>query len=122
MEYLRKMEVYKKAPIRRCTHLTRKPPIQVRWIDTNEQDEVNPQYRSRWVAKDFKRCAHPELCTARPPLRLMVSIAATGKSFRGCQRNIMINDVARAYDNVPSFVPTFVNICEEDFEEGDEDR
>ena len=32
----------------------------------------------------------------------------------------MINDVARAYFNAPSLSPTFVDICEEDFEEGDE--
>ena len=32
----------------------------------------------------------------------------------------MINDVARAYFNAPSLSPTFVDICDEDFEEGDE--
>ena len=32
----------------------------------------------------------------------------------------MVNDVARAYFNAPNLVPTFVDICEEDREPGDE--
>lgn len=34
----------------------------------------------------------------------------------------MVNDVARACFNAPSLTPTFVEICEEDFEPGDEDK
>ena len=30
-------------------------PNKVSWIDTNKHDEVNPKYRSRLVAEDFKR-------------------------------------------------------------------
>eukprot|EP00973_Karenia_brevis_P033097 4567309-Karenia_brevis.AAC.1 len=34
----------------------------------------------------------------------------------------MINDVSRAYFYAPSEKPTFVEICKEDFEPGDEER
>ena len=47
-------------------------------------------------------------------------MAATGLSKKGRTRKIMINDAARAYFNAPSLSPTFVDICDEDFEEGDE--
>jgi hypothetical protein len=35
-------------------------PIKVHWINTNKQDEMNPKYRSRLVAKDFKRYNDPD--------------------------------------------------------------
>ena len=100
-----------------------KLPINVRWVDTNEQDESNPKYRSRLVAKDFKKHSDPELYTATPPmgmLRWVISVAATGLSRKSRTRKVMINDVARAYFNAPSLSPTFVDICDEDFEKGDE--
>ena len=77
-------------------------------MDTNKQDESNPKYRSRLVAKDFKKHSDPELYTATPPiemLRWVISVAATGLSKEGRTRKIMINDVARAYFNAPSLSP-----------------
>ena len=124
MDYFRQMKVYRKVPRQKCKDMTGKMPIKVRWIDTNKQDELNPKYRSRLVAKQFKRYQDPELYTATPPiemLRSIISIGATGSSRKGRRRKIMVNDVARAYFNAPSLEPTFVEICDEDFEPGDED-
>ena len=53
MEYFRRMQVYRKVPIQRCKDETGKLPIKVRRVDTNKQDESDPKYRSRLVAKDF---------------------------------------------------------------------
>lgn len=36
MEFFRNMKVYTKLPLQRCKDMTGKPPIQVRWIDTNQ--------------------------------------------------------------------------------------
>ena len=124
MAYFRKMKVYKKVPIQRCKDVTGKMPIKVKWVDTNKQDETNPRYRSRLVAKGFKRYNDPDLYTGTPPievLRFLVSLAATGWSRKQRRRKLMVNDVARAYFNAPNLVPTFVEICEEDQEPGDED-
>ena len=123
MEYFRKMRVYRKVPIQKCKDVTGKPPIKVRWVDTNKQDESNPKYRSRLVAKDFKRYNDPELYAATPPiemLRYIVSRAATGWSRTGRRRKIMVNDVARAYFNAPNLTPVFVELCDEDKQPGDE--
>ena len=43
MEYLQKMQVYKKVSVQKCKDVTGKIPIKARWIDTNKHDEVNPQ-------------------------------------------------------------------------------
>ena len=43
MGYVRRMQVYRKVPIQRCKDETGKLPINVRWVDTNKQDESNPK-------------------------------------------------------------------------------
>ena len=84
----------------RCFEQTGKAPIGVRWIDVNKQDEDNPLYRSRLVAKDFNSYKDPDLYTATPPLellRMIISMAASRKSKNGKPWKIMVNDVSRAY-------------------------
>lgn len=98
------MQVYETASRRRCRDVTGKNPIQVRWIDTHKQGDIIQKFRSRLVAKDFKKEADPELDTTTPPidaLRLLISLAAIGYSRRGSRRTLMVDDVARAYDNTP---------------------
>ena len=119
MEYFRRMHMYRKAPIQKCKDMTAMMPIKVRWVDANEQDELNPKYRSRLVAKDFKRHIDPDLYAATPPIEMLRWII-TGWSGKSRARKILITDLARAYFNAPSLPPTFVDICDEDFEEGDE--
>ena len=51
IEEYHKHEVYVKVPIEECRKETGKAPIQVRWIDVNKGDTLNPEYRSRLVAK-----------------------------------------------------------------------
>lgn len=116
MEYCRKMKVYGKVPVQKRKGTTGKAPTRVRWADTHKQGERNPKYRSRPVAKCFKRRAHPDLYTATPPillLRSLMSSAATRGSRAGRRRKLMANAMARAYLNAPSRTPTFVKICEE---------
>jgi hypothetical protein len=124
MEYFERMKVYKKVLKKKCYEMTGKAPIGVRWIDVNKQDDENPLYRSRLVAKDFNNYKDPDLFTATPPLellRLIVSIAASKRSSSGSSYKIMVNDVSRAYFYAPSQKPTFVEICDEDFRKGDEE-
>ena len=41
MEYFQKMHEYRKVTVQKCNDATGKMPINVRWTDTNKQDEVN---------------------------------------------------------------------------------
>ena len=61
MRYFKRMQVYRKVSIRKCWQMTGKAPIGVRWVEVNKQDNINPKYRSRLVAKDFKTSNDPEL-------------------------------------------------------------
>ena len=67
MEYFQKMRVYKKVPVQECKGVTGKMPIKGRWIDKHKQGEVNTNYRSRLVAKAFKRYTDPDLSRQLSP-------------------------------------------------------
>lgn len=121
MDYFRKMKVYDKVPIQRSRDPTGNPPDRVRWVYTNKQDELNRKYRSRLVAKGFKRWADP--ATATPPiemLRFLASFAVLGWSRAGRRRKLMVNVVARAYSNALGLMPTVVETCEDETKTGDE--
>lgn len=114
MSFFKRTHVYEEVSRHTCRDMTGREPIKARWVDTNTQDEANPKYRIRLVAKDYKTRSEPELCTATPPidaLRLLLSLASSGCTSRGARRRVMINDVVRAYFNAPSLPPKFVEIC-----------
>ena len=46
--------VFTKVPIKECFDVTGEAPISTRWVDINKGDDDNPNYRSRWVGRDFK--------------------------------------------------------------------
>ena len=50
---IHKHEVYYKVPISMSWEKTGKAPIKARWLDINKGDKVHPNYRSRYVAKEF---------------------------------------------------------------------
>ena len=84
--YARQKMVWKK--IRRSE--ARKMGIKVvktRWIDINKGDRFNPNYRSRFVAKEFNdgKGGEPGWFAATPPLealKLILSDAATRRKGR----------------------------------------
>ena len=123
IQYFKKLGVYTKVSREKCMKETGKKPIQVRWIDVNKGDDLSPIYRSRLVAKEFKTNINLDWYAATPPLetlRSLVSFAATTSFSSEGQNKIMVNDISRAYFYAPCTTPTFVEICEEDYEEGDE--
>ena len=75
--------------------------VKTRWIDINKGDRFNPNYRSRFVAKEFNdgKGGEPGWFAATPSLealKLILSDAATRRKGRR-RKVIMINDVARAF-------------------------
>ena len=46
LEYFAAKNVYKKVPRRKAMELQGKPPITVKWLDTNKGDDDEPNYRS----------------------------------------------------------------------------
>ena len=79
--------------------------ISTRWVDVNKGDDKNPVYRSRLVAKEFKRLGldDDDLFAGTPPLealKLLVSAAATAGASGSQNRCMLIADVSRALQTV----------------------
>ena len=120
IQYFKDMKVYEKVMLEECWEQTGKGPIDVRWVDINKGDEVNPNYRSRLVAKEFKDDLKPELYAATPPsecLRMILSKLASQKDAR-----LLYADVSRAYFYAKAVRPVYVRLPSEDRESGDEGK
>ena len=66
MECVAQHGVYAYAHISECRQKTKAEPIDTRWIDTNKGDAEHPCYRSRWVAKQFRRAWIETIFSATP--------------------------------------------------------
>ena len=99
LEYIREKGVWKK--IRRQEAKARGiKVIGTRWIDINKGDDERPNYRSRFVAKEYNGGEESSLFDSTPPLeavRMIVSQAATVNHEKEGWEVIMANDVARAF-------------------------
>ena len=100
MEFFKKLGVYIRVLSSRVAELNGKM-VSVEWLDTNKGDKLNPNHRSRLVAREFNQGKDDTLYASTPPLealRLIVSHAATIDAERpGERRELMVNDVRRAY-------------------------
>ena len=120
--YVRKKGVWRKIPRSEA----RKRGIKIvstRWIDINKGDKWNPNYRSRFVAKEYNngRDGEGNWFAATPPLealKLLISDAATRRPGH-TKRAVMINDVARAFFEAPATREICIELPEEDWEEAD---
>ena len=80
--------------------------VDVRWLVINKGDMACPNHRSRLVGREFNNHRDDSLYAATPPLeshRVVISHAATnmlGRSDGG--RELMVNDVSRAYFYAPA--------------------
>ena len=68
IQFVRKRTVYDVVPWEQAQQRTGRPPIRTRWVDTNKGDTSAPNYRSRWVAQEFKTGTDHALYAATPPL------------------------------------------------------
>ena len=55
LEYFEGKKVWELRTINECRRLTGKPPVTVRWVDVNKGDDVNPNVRSRLVARQIRQ-------------------------------------------------------------------
>ena len=53
LSHVAKHNVYKKVPIAECKRITGKGPIDSMWLDIDKGSPDDPEYRSRFVAKDL---------------------------------------------------------------------
>ena len=108
MKFVEKYHVYEYAYVSDCYQRTGAAPIDTRWIDTNKGDEEHPCYRSRWVAKDYRRAWVETIFSATPNIesvRLLLADVASKCNIAGNLKGapvVMIVDIKRAYFNAPA--------------------
>ena len=92
IEYVRKMKLYTKVPIEECYATIGRAPITARWVDINKGDKVNPNYRSRFVAREINTHERDNLFAGTPPLEALTCIFSMTTSGNTCEV-IMIVEV-----------------------------
>ena len=118
IDYFRSMEVYDKVAIQECWDVTGCDPISVRWVAISKGDSLCPNYRSRFVAREFNTSDKPKWYSATPPgetLRIMLSKLASDRKSK-----LMYADVSRAYFYAPAVRAVYVQLPAEDRCPGDE--
>jgi hypothetical protein len=118
ISFMQNMPLYEKCTLAECWELSGCGPTSVKWVDRNKGTLLEPNYRSRLVARDFKpkRCSIAEHFAATPPLeakRMLFRKAAQQQSMK-----IAFVDVKKAHTIplVPPGVHAFISLPEEDDE------
>ena len=110
--YIRDKRVYDNIPRAQAVRNKWKI-VQVKWIDHNEGDDENSNYRSRLVGKEFNNELMEGLFAGTPPLealRYRIHEATTVRSHEKMgSKVLMVNDVARAVFEAPAIR----NVCVE---------
>ena len=115
MGFFEKLKVYDRVP-REEQKRTGGKVIGTKWIDVNKGDVDHPNIRCRLVGKEFKTTHDDALFASTPPLealRCILSRAATVDEKGQC-REIMINDVSRAYFYAEATRCMYIEIPQED--------
>ena len=90
LEYFNTKGVWTLRPRAEARERQGKPPITVKWVDVNKGDDEAPNYRSRLVAKDFKRKGDDSIFAPTPPLevlRIIFMMAATPSLWAPADRH-----------------------------------
>ena len=115
MKFSESMKVYERVP-RSEQAQTGGKIIGTKWIDVNKGDLDRPNIRCRLVGKEFRTTPDDALYASTPPLealRLIVSRAAT-VGQNGTHREMMINDVSRAYFYAEATRTMYIELPRED--------
>ena len=128
MDFIREKGLWVKRSVKECYDRTKRPPVTVRWVETNKGDDVNPNIRSRLVARQIRGPGQDAVFAPTPPLealRTVLSLAATDLPGRAkrvrdpaspMRAQVSFVDISRAYFNAPTNPddPTYVQLpCED---------
>ena len=88
LKYFEDKEVWKLVPLAEARKVSGTAPVTVRWVHTNNGDDISPNMRARLVAREMKNAGDESIFAPMPPLgtlRTVLSLAATrlpGQSAR----------------------------------------
>lgn len=125
MREVHKHMIYFKVPIKQCWEKTGKALIKTRWLDINKGDKMQPEYRSRLVAKDFKEGQAARLVRSHAAVgstQVGHLVMDDGRSGMGKQKGMENEngfiDIERAYFHAEALREIHVELLNEDKEEG----
>ena len=113
MQFFEKMGVFAQILHRDEVKKKNGKTIRGRWIDTNKGDGARPDYRSRFVGKEFNVGVDPELFAATPPLEALKLLMGHASANWNLGVHIMFSDVKRAYFNAKAERELWADIPEE---------
>ena len=113
IDYFKSKGVWEIRSINEARQRMGRGPISVRWVETNKGDDVNPNIRSRLVAREIRTSGQEAIFAPAPPLeslRMVLSYAATELTGTACpapvrddtsgeRMQISLIDISRAYFN-----------------------
>lgn len=112
MQYFEAKKVWEKCPTAEAFQKTGKPPVSVKWVDTNKGDDIETNYRSRLVAREVRRKAEDSIFAPTLPLeslRTILSLVATEEYWPEAwwtasptsdeRLQVSLVDIPRAYFN-----------------------
>ena len=116
MEFFNQMGVYTRVTRASALASGKGRIIQGRWIDVNKGDSSVPDYRSRYVGKEFNRgqAATADLYAATPPLEALKILISSAASDTTRETHLMLSDVKRAYFHAPATRELYVELPVED--------
>lgn len=125
MAELERLRVYDVVDLEECWHLTGRPPITAKWIDTNKGDDLKPKYRSRFVARQIRQLhggsSREDVFAATPPweaVKLLLSETVTNYD-PSSKNKLMFIDISKAYLFAPvTSEDIFVDLPPEQAEPG----
>ena len=85
VEYIRRHTMCTGVSRETCLRERGRAPIKTGWAETDKGPPGKPNVHARWVAKEYKTHARPELYASTPPLealKIVLSEIATGKRGR----------------------------------------
>ena len=71
LEYIRRHKMYAGVPSEAWPRETGQAPIKTGWAETDKSQPGKPNLRARWVAKECRTHARPELCASTLPLEAL---------------------------------------------------
>ena len=136
-QWTKKQGIYEIVPRSQCFEETGKPPIPLKWVDTNKGDSERPKYRSRIVAREIKarksedeKIPIEQLFSAMPPLEAVKSLISLFTSWGVKGRagvsakpyKLATFDISRAHFYGRARRRVFVELVDEDREEYGQDK
>merc|ERR1712079_38360 len=93
MKFVKQHGVYEYSTVAECRQKTGSDPVGTKWLDTNKGDDKSPNYRSRWVAQQYRRAWVEAIFSATPNIetvRLLLADAASKCKELGKLRDMAI--------------------------------